>query len=156
MNCKCCGESSDVIKEGFCIKCFLFLSRRDSLDDNKAIELHRDGLKLLRICEIRPYTKDEIQQMSEFIINGVIERLPTGFWKNKFTYDNCITCLEYWCLGVLKISPNDLKAYSVKRKVRKSLKDSLFSGVLLSSKCNFNNVYRDLLKRLDVSYSIEV
>lgn len=156
MNCKCCGETSDLRNDGFCVKCFLFLSRRDSLFDEVFIEHYRVGLKLLRICETRPYTKNEIQQMSELIIDGTLERLPTGFWKNKFTYDNCITCLEYWCLDILKIDPNDLKIYAIKRKIRKSLKDSLFSGILLSSKCNFNNVYRDLLKRLNVSYSVEV
>lgn len=125
-HCECCDGRYSRLTKGLCRRCYSYFCRNsiDINDDN--FKQYSELFKILECVDKRPLTKIEIRLILDSIENGVLNKIPYGFWTGPYSQNNAVTSLDVWLIDVLKVDLNN----GGRVNLHDTLKDSPISNLV--------------------------
>lgn len=147
--CKCCNSKTDTCWKGLCKKCYFMFYHKGLLDDDYSINKYKEILSVKNLINKRPLTRNEVSVLFHGINKGLISKMPSGFWSGIFSFENSITCLEYWCFDLEHYSLEDLTDSAIIESLKTDLKYTPMSNLVYGNFYNFNDLLACVIESFD-------
>lgn len=142
--CSYCDREIKLIAKGLCNRCYGYFYKRELPIEEELVNSYKPIFKVIDCMHKRPLLKKEVSILINGVNDGLLTKLPHGFWTGVHSYNNATLALDYWLIDVLKCNLSDIPKLDIKEVLKGSPISTLGSNDIFK--------YKDLVYGL---YTIE-